>query len=340
MSEKQSSCAVCGGAFSRSNRIYAKGSCENCWHIFKRKVSSSRVVVIENCSKGCIVRETERNACVTCFMDKCFAVGFQYQGVHSLNDLHTFILPKDNRCPVCKVDLHKRRSIQFGVISCRSCYFFFASMYRKLNANNLRLSKCNSSRRCKVRPETRSECRHCWLKKCFKVGFKADGFTNIKCLSNNLNQNVKVIDDTVCIPIATADDADRTLEPLIKKRPLTCEFPDSLMEVDKTIIDEQKVSMLSPDNDMLERQEPSACAVCEISTTKTAYGMNVCKKCHSFFHNKKRNIGGLTLCEQVCPINWKTKSFCTYCRLKKCMLSGMDFESNFSFMYFFFNILN
>ena len=290
MSEKQSNCAVCEEVFSRSNRTYSKGSCENCWNIFKRRVSSNKTIVLENCSKSCIIRETKRSTCVVCFIEKCFEVGFEYQGVNSLNDLHTYKLPQDNRCPVCKVDLQTRRSIQFGVISCRNCYEAFASTYAKFKANSLRVPECESVKRCKVRPETRSNCKHCWLKKCFKVGFRADNFVNVKCLSNDFNQNVKVIDDNECMAVATIDDEETTLESTTEKSPLTCDVCKGFRNLHKS------------------------------------YGSLVCGGCRTFFIICKRLEAVIPKCEfQKCKLNIKFVS-CSYCRLKRCLQLGMNFE--------------
>ena len=208
-SSQTKTCGVCDCAFWRNNRRSVFGdACQNCFKIFERRISGS-ILVIRECQYKCEIIDTNRSTCILCFLRKCFHLGLTRNGITSIDQLVTYKLPADNKCPVCAEDFGERKSVQFEVISCRQCYTKFSVFYKKLQSEKgLSVVKCRT-RKCVVRPETRVTCSFCWLKKCFKVGFTATGFTNMRCISNaasDANQNVKVIDDTLCLAMSAHDD--------------------------------------------------------------------------------------------------------------------------------------
>ena len=55
------------------------------------------------------------------------------------------------------------------------------SNQQRFQQDALEIPKCIDGRRkCKIREENRSICKYCWLKRCFRAGFKYDGFESIK----------------------------------------------------------------------------------------------------------------------------------------------------------------
>lgn len=211
-SSKTKTCQVCSCAFCRSNeRSTSEGVCNNCYKIFKRRISRS-ILIVPECKSQCEIVETNRSACTLCFLRKCFCLGLTRNGITSIDQLVFYTLPTDNRCPVCGKDLKTRQSIQFNVISCGKCFDAFARYYKRFQAKELSVIECRN-KKCVITPDTRLNCAYCWLKKCFKVGFKAAWFNSMSCIkrSSDANQNVKVIDDTLCLAMSTKDPEDSVL---------------------------------------------------------------------------------------------------------------------------------
>ncbi|XP_013380491.1 nuclear hormone receptor HR96 isoform X1 [Lingula anatina] len=76
--------------------------------------------------------------------------------------------PKKVPSKICMVCGDKALGHNFGVVSCESCKAFFRRNAFKGEIKG----RCNSD--CEVTPESRSYCKHCRLRKCFKAGMKKD----------------------------------------------------------------------------------------------------------------------------------------------------------------------
>lgn len=75
------------------------------------------------------------------------------------------------------------------------------------------------------------------------------------------------------------------------------------------------------------KQQQIECVVCGDKSSGKHYGQFTCEGCKSFFKRSvRRNLNYTCRGSRNCPIDQHHRNQCQYCRLKKCLKSGMRRE--------------
>ena len=83
----------------------------------------------------------------------------------------------------------------------------------------------------------------------------------------------------------------------------------------------------SPSESGEAKQQHIECVVCGDKSSGKHYGQFTCEGCKSFFKRSvRRNLSYTCRGNRNCPIDQHHRNQCQYCRLKKCLKSGMRRE--------------
>ncbi|XP_076465922.1 nuclear receptor subfamily 2 group F member 1-B-like [Babylonia areolata] len=87
-------------------------------------------------------------------------------------------------------------------------------------------------------------------------------------------------------------------------------------------------SSASSDNNNSSSKQTMECVVCGDKSSGKHYGQFTCEGCKSFFKRSvRRNLTYSCRGSRNCPIDQHHRNQCQYCRLKKCLKSGMRREA-------------
>ena len=195
-------------------------------------------------------------------------------------------------------------------------------------------------------------CKYCFLKKAFRYGACRGDFNSFKKIQieqptdENQNQNrTMIIDDVECLALSTnrkrgnegndspspkharltdnSDDESLALEP----------GPNSEKSDNNSIIQENPVDdeIIFSDEETTDNMiiiDETTCRVCNKSEATFSKGVMICRACYTFF---KRRCDGERLLrpfeqQEICPIDHRVK-LCQFCRMKKCLESGLRITS-------------
>ena len=188
-------------------------------------------------------------------------------------------------------------------------------------------------------------CKYCFLKKAFRYGACRDDFDSFKKIQilpppdENQNDRLHVIDDVECLALSRKrgnedndcpspkqarfiDDSDE--ESLAHEPGLNSEQSENNSE-ENTVDDE----ILFSDEENPEKMifiDETGCRICNKPEAALRNGVMICRACSTFFNRRCSGERVLRPCEleEVCRVHYQVGKFCQFCRMKKCLESGLS----------------
>ena len=335
---KEEACEVCGD--QANGKKYGVKTCNFCDAFFYCATTANEVFECKN-NDECVISVNTRDNCHKCRIQKCFNVGMVTDPIENSMDLL--------KCEVCEDEAIGQK---FGAIVCNSCFKFFA-VVSTINE----VLPCFFEDSCKITKYSRSHCKKCRLKKCYKVGMdiSKEKASNVppKCavckdLAIGMRYNAMVCGSCKDFFLhSVLGDQFKSyscsygnvcvINPSNKKACKKCRIHKCFevgMKRDEELSPQEKkkkaeyLASLQNQKKIEKSQirDKTRCEVCGDKAEGFRYNAFTCKACKYFFRSAMKDLRFQNYrcrSEGNCLVEGEMRKKCQRCRIQKCFDVGM-----------------